>query len=84
MSDTDNGSVSAAPARLKSFVSRLNYIEEEIEKSAADVKEIYNEAKSEGFDTKALRKVVRLLKQDRQKRDAEQMVLDTYMAVFES
>lgn len=71
-----------AQRRLKTIIERVERLEEEKANSAADIKEVYSEAKGEGFDVKILRKVVRLRKLDRAKRREEQAVLDLYMGAI--
>lgn len=75
MSNTSN------PAReqLLAFVQRIERMEEEKAAMAADIREIYNEAKGLGYDVKALRAVIRLRKQDENERQEQEAVLTTYM-----
>jgi uncharacterized protein (UPF0335 family) len=68
-----------APDLLKSFVERIERLEEEKASIAGDVKEVYAEAKAQGFDTKVLRKVVALRKRDAAERREEQEILDLYL-----
>ncbi len=68
-----------APDRLRSFIERVERLEEEKQALAADIREVYSEAKGVGFDPKIMRHVVRLRKMDDQDRRAHEMVLDTYM-----
>jgi len=65
--------------RLRSFIERLERLEEEREGIAADIREVYSEAKGAGFDTKIIRQVVRLRKMDDNDRREQEMVLDTYL-----
>ena len=67
--------------RLRSLVER---IEEEIKGLNEDKKDIYMEAKGEGFDVKVLREVVRLRKQDKNERDERDSLLDVYMHALET
>jgi len=67
-----------AGARLKSFVDRICRLEEEKKALGEDVKDIYSEAKSTGFDTKILRKVVKRSQMDPDKRREEDDLLDMY------
>jgi uncharacterized protein (UPF0335 family) len=76
--------VGLAGDRLRSFVERIEHIEEEIKGLNEGKKDVYVEAKGEGFDTKVLRKVVRLRKQDREERDEHESLLDTYMHAIET
>ena len=67
-------------AQLEQHVLRIERCEEEKQAIADDIKELYAAAKGEGFDTKAMRKVIRLRKMDKAQRDEEQAMLDLYMA----
>jgi len=69
-------------AQLKSVVERIERLEEEKKALAGDIKDVYAEAKANGFDTKALRKVVQLRKQDMTERREEEAILATYMAAL--
>jgi uncharacterized protein (UPF0335 family) len=64
---------------LRAFVSRIERLEEEKAALSNDLREVYAEAKSMGFDVKALRAVVRIRKQDENKRREEEAVLTTYL-----
>jgi uncharacterized protein (UPF0335 family) len=70
---------SSAQEQLRTIVARIERLEEEKAALAADLKEVYAEAKGNGFDTKALKSVIRIRKQDEQKRKEEEAVLDTYL-----
>ena len=65
--------------RLRGLVERIERMEEEIAARKEDLKEIFSEAKGDGFDVKILKEVVRLRKQDQDERDEHQSLLDTYM-----
>ena len=65
--------------RLNSFVERIERLEEEKKTLATDIKEVYAEAKSGGFDTKIIRKVVRLRKMDAADRAEEAALLEIYL-----
>ena len=65
--------------QLASIVERIEKLEDEKAMLAEDIKEVYAEAKANGFDTKILRKIVALRKQDADKRREEQAVLAVYM-----
>jgi uncharacterized protein (UPF0335 family) len=69
----------AARDKLKQTVAKIERLEEEKKEVATQIKDVYAEAKSMGYDTKALRAVVRLRKQDRQEREEQQSILDTYL-----
>ncbi|MCY6379264.1 DUF2312 domain-containing protein [Hoeflea prorocentri] len=65
--------------QLRSFVERIERLEEEKKTVADDIKEVYGEAKSMGFDTKVLRKVISIRKLDQNERMEQEAVLDTYL-----
>lgn len=66
-------------AQLKSFVERIERLEEEKAALMEDIKEVYGEAKAFGLDAKALKKVVKLRSMDADKRSEEEEILLTYM-----
>ncbi|WP_342640801.1 DUF2312 domain-containing protein [Rhodoligotrophos ferricapiens] len=68
-----------AQGQLRSIVERIERLEEEKAATAADIKEVYAEAKGYGFDTKILRKVISLRKKDRHEREEEEAILDLYL-----
>ena len=68
-----------AAAQLRAFVERIERLEEDKKTIAEDIKEVYAEAKGNGFDTKILRQVVRLRKQDLAERQEQEALLDLYM-----
>lgn len=74
-----HNSETVSVARLKSFIERIERLEEEKKALAEDIKEIYDEAKSTGFDVKTMRKIVRLNKMNAEERREEQALLDLYM-----
>ena len=76
----DTGGV--AGERLKSFIERLERLEQEKSDIAEDMKEVYAEAKSVGFDTKTMRKIIRLRKMDTEKRREEDELLELYKAAI--
>ncbi len=65
--------------RLRSFVERIERLEEERAGIAADIREVYSEAKGAGFDPKIMRQVVRLRKMDDHERVEQDLVLETYL-----
>jgi uncharacterized protein (UPF0335 family) len=70
---------STAQGRLKSFVERIERLEEDKAAVSNDMKEVFAEAKGEGFDVKILRKIIRLRKQDKVKREEEEALIDLYL-----
>lgn len=73
---------STAQGKLKSMVERIERLEEDKAAVANDLKEVYAEAKGEGFDTKILRQVIRLRKKDSAKRQEEEALIDLYVAAI--
>jgi uncharacterized protein (UPF0335 family) len=65
--------------RLRSFIERIERLEEERRALGEDIKEVYSEAKSAGFDLPTMRAVIRIRKLDQDDRDEKQALLDTYM-----
>lgn len=65
--------------RLRSFIQRIERLEADKAEVMADMKEVYAEAKSMGFDTKIMRQVIRLRKMDSQDRSEQESVLDLYL-----
>jgi len=68
-----------AGERLKSFIERIERLEEEKRALAEDIKEVYSEAKGVGFDVKTMRALIRIRKMDEEDRDEQEALLDTYM-----
>jgi uncharacterized protein (UPF0335 family) len=68
-----------AKDHLKAFVERVERLEEEKKAISDDIRDVYAEAKANGFDTKALRTIVRLRKQDVEERREQENILATYM-----
>jgi uncharacterized protein (UPF0335 family) len=64
--------------RLKSFIERIERLEEERRTLSADIKEVYAEAKGTGFDTKIMRQLIRLRKMDKDDLDEQETLLDIY------
>lgn len=73
---------SAAQGRLRSIVERLERLEEDKKAVMADQKEVFAEAKGDGYDVKTLRKVLRIRAQDKAKRQEEEAVLDLYLSAL--
>lgn len=74
----DVGGVSGQ--RLKSFIERVERLEEEKAALMEDIKEVYGEAKSVGFDVKIMRRIIKLRKMDPEKRREEDEILELYAA----
>jgi uncharacterized protein (UPF0335 family) len=71
-----------AQTQLKSIVERVERLEQEKAEIAEQIKEVFAEAKGNGFDVKVLRKIVRIRKQDRAKRMEEEAILDLYLSAL--
>lgn len=71
-----------AQGKLKSLIERIERLEEDKAAVASDLKEVYAEAKGEGFDTKIVRKVVRLRKTDTAKRQEEEALIELYLSAI--
>ena len=69
-----------AKNQLMSFIERIERMEEEKAGVATDIKEIYAEAKANGFETKIIRKIVSLRRKSKEERQEEEALLETYMA----
>ena len=65
--------------KLRQTVAKIERLEEEKKEAAEQIKEVYGEAKAIGFDTKALRAVIRLRKIEKAERDEQEMILETYL-----
>ena len=70
-------SISAEQLRL--FIERIERLEEEKKGIADDIKDVYAEAKSTGFDTKTMRAIVRLRKMEKHQRDEAEAMIETYL-----
>ncbi|PZU71669.1 MAG: DUF2312 domain-containing protein [Brevundimonas sp.] len=73
---------STSAARLRTIIERLGRLEEDKQAVMTDMKEVFAEAKGEGYDVKVLRKVIRARKQDKAKRQEEDAILDLYMSAL--
>ncbi|WP_332657335.1 DUF2312 domain-containing protein [Brevundimonas sp.] len=73
---------SAAQGRLRTIIERLERLEEDKQAVLADMKEVFLEAKGEGYDVKILRKVLKIRAQDRAKRQEEESILDLYLSAL--
>ena len=73
---------SVAQDQLRAFIERIERLEEEKKAISDDIREIYAEAKGNGFDTKVLRQVVKIRKQDRAERLEQEALLDLYLAAL--
>ncbi|MBS3649995.1 DUF2312 domain-containing protein [Pseudaminobacter sp. 19-2017] len=78
---TDNSQTVAA-GQLRALIERIERLEEEKQTISDDIKDVYAEAKGTGFDTKALRTIIRMRKKDAAERQEEEAILDLYMAAL--
>jgi uncharacterized protein (UPF0335 family) len=78
-----SGTGGVAAAKLKSFVERIERLENEKSELAADVREVYSEAKGNGFDTKIMRQVIKLRKMEPADRTEQDELLDLYRKALE-
>lgn len=74
-----NSMTEATREKLRQTVAKIERLEEDKKEVAEQIKEIYAEAKAFGFDTKALRAVIRIRKIDQAEREEQEMILDTYL-----
>lgn len=71
-----------ANGKLKSLVERIERLEDDKAAILTDLKEVFGEAKGEGFDVKIVRKIIRIRAQDRAKRQEEQALIDLYLTAI--
>ncbi len=79
-SSVNTGGVAAE--RLRGFIERVERLEEEKQTIMGDMKEVYAEAKGEGYDTKVLRQIIRLRKMDQADRQEQEALLDLYLSAI--
>ncbi|MGZ8299907.1 MAG: DUF2312 domain-containing protein [Rhodoplanes sp.] len=76
---TEDAAPNAIANQLKAVVERIERLEEEKKAIADDIRDVYAEAKGNGYDVKALRTIIRLRKQDKTERQEHEAILETYM-----
>ena len=76
--------VSIPGGKIRSFVERVENIEGELAELNEQKKEVFAEAKGEGFDVKILKEIIKLRKQDQDERDEHESLLDLYMRAMET
>lgn len=79
---TAESAQTVAAGQLRSFIERIERLEEEKKTIADDIKEVFAEAKGTGFDVKAMRTLIRLRKKDQAERQEEETILDLYKAAL--
>jgi uncharacterized protein (UPF0335 family) len=80
--DETVSTTTVAAGQLKSVIERIERLEEEKKETAEQIKEVYAEAKSSGFDAKTIRKVVSLRKKPTEERQEEEALLDLYLSAL--
>ncbi|AGB72373.1 MULTISPECIES: DUF2312 domain-containing protein [Rhizobium] len=78
----ENSVENVAAAELRQFIERIERLEEEKAAIGSDIKDVMGEAKGRGYDTKAIRTIIRLRKKDANERLEEESILQTYMAAL--
>jgi uncharacterized protein (UPF0335 family) len=78
----DDETVNVAASELRAFIERIERLEEEKQTIVDDIKDVMGEAKGRGYDTKAIRTILRLRKKDKDERMEEEAILQTYMAAL--
>jgi uncharacterized protein (UPF0335 family) len=76
--------ISIPGGRIRSFVERIENIDSELQELNEAKKEVFSEAKGEGFDVKILKEIIKLRKQDQDERDERDTLLDMYMRAMET
>ena len=76
------GATTIAADRLRSFIERVERLEEDKAAVMNDIKEVYAEAKGEGYDVKTLRQVVKIRKMEKAERQEREAMLDLYLAAL--
>jgi uncharacterized protein (UPF0335 family) len=80
--DITETSQTVAAGQLRALIERIERLEEEKKTISDDIKDVYAEAKGNGFDTKAIRAIIRLRKQDQAEREEAETILDLYKAAL--
>lgn len=80
MTDANDVLTAAAQGRLRTIIERIERLEEDKAAVVADIKEVFGEAKGEGYDTKALREVIKYRRQDKAKRQEMEAIVDLYLS----
>jgi len=71
-----------AAEALRAFVTRIENLEAEKKVLGADIKDVYAQAKSQGFDTKIMRKIISLRRMENHEREEQEQILDLYMSAL--
>lgn len=70
--------------KIRSFVERIENLDGEMQELSEQKKEVFSEAKGEGFDVKILKEIIKLRKEDKNERDERESLLDLYMRAMET
>lgn len=79
---TNDSAQTVAAGQLRAFIERVERLEEEKKTIADDIKEVFAEMKGTGFDTKAVRQIIRIRKQDQAERQEADAILELYMTAL--
>jgi len=83
MTENQNSQIGGISAEaLRQFIDRIERLSEERKSLSDDIKDVYAQCKSQGFDTKIVRKIVSLRKKDRAEREEEDTILGLYLAAI--
>ena len=82
MTDETVSTTTVAAGQLRSIIERIERLEEEKKEVAEQIKEVYAEAKANGFDTRTLRKIVTIRKKPTEEREEEEALLDLYLSAL--
>jgi len=82
MTDAAETAQTVTASQIRAFVERIERLEEEKNSISEDISDVYAELKGQGFDTKAIRTIVRLRKKDANERQEEEAMLDLYMSAL--
>ena len=82
MDEITETSQTVAAGQLRALIERIERLEEEKRTIGDDIKDVYAEAKGNGFDTKAIRTIVSLRRKDQAEREEEETILDLYKAAL--
>jgi uncharacterized protein (UPF0335 family) len=84
MTDNMTDTVGVAGDRIRSIIERIERLEEEIKDLMETKKEIFAEAKGEGFDVKVLKEILKIRKQDKDERDEQETLLGLYLRAMDA
>jgi uncharacterized protein (UPF0335 family) len=76
--------VTISGGRIRSFVERIENLDSELQELNEQKKEVFSEAKAEGFDVKILKEIIKRRKQDKEERDEHESLLDLYLRAMET